>query len=1515
MRATLAHSVHLRLTMVDPDAGGQVDLAVHAGPGSTLGDVEADLLGAVDRAGSRVCHDGQGIDPATPLGQPPLVSGVVLCAGAASTPGPGRVELPACRGWAGPGWVLRAVGGPYAGSSWRLRPGRHKIGRSVTTVIRLDDPSASRVHAVVEVAPDASHDHITIQDLGSSHGTFVDAQRLRAGAVPLAPGSIVRVGDSLLRLEIADPVPLAWSAPGDGTVLVNLAPQVGSGPRAAEYSCPDPPEHHATRHPPGGMLMVPMVAGMASYWAFGRQPAYLLVALAGPILAGLAWLATAMHHRRLDRRARARHHDETRRTYQLVQAALRDEAESRRATDPDPATVLAHATLPGPGLWYRNESEDVRLRVGLARLPAVTTLRPARGRDSPAVELFVDDVPVSVSLEDIAVLGITGPTPELMRLARWVVGQVAGLYRPTGVELQVMVADEFAQDWAWTAWLPHLAGPAAPGPPASGGVRLGTRAAREALLRLTERVGPVLADPSAPDPSAPDGAASRASTLVVVIGGRCLPSGQAAGVLLGQAPRSGYRIVVADPDPRLLPAGCTALVTLGGRHACSGVLTGLHRADPVEMLVDGVGSGWAESLARALAPLRPSIRPVSATTSIQDRPVDRLPRVVGLQELLPEAGGHGPDVASRWARTAPTTRIPIGIGAHGPVEVDLVTDGPHLLVAGTTGSGKSELLRTLVAGLALLNRPDQAQLVLIDYKGGAAFAECTMLPHVVGVLTDLDADETARTLAGLGAELRRRERLLSTAGQRDIATYLTAQALQPDGLPPMPRLIIIVDEYATLADEVPDFLPGLIAVAQRGRSLGVHLVLATQRPGGRIGPDIRANTSLRIALRVADPAESHDVIDRPDACLLPRDRPGMAWVRTATGDAQVVQTAIVCRHVETGRGTSSDPPRVCAAPAWRPDWQPPDVPTRLLAHGPAPGAPARADRPEDGSPARGSLADIVQAVADATVLLGVRTPPGPWPTPLPAMLDTCRLPQPGPGQIVVGLCDRPEQMRQDAFALDLVHPRTLLAVGGPRSGRTTLLSTVAAQAAARWDPEHLHVYAFDATGGLAGLAALAHCGAVVRTSQVERCWRVVQLLHGMIHGTDQTDTVDLDPPHVLLLIDGWESVVDALDQVDHGQGVDLLMRTLAEAPGRGIQVVITAGPQAGLSRLSSLAGDRLVLDLPDPNDAVLVGVRVRAGAGRLPPGRGRLAPDGALVQVAVDGHAASAPGGADLDAPATCAPDGRSNHSTGGPRRVDEPPEYVEVIDVDRIDPGRATVGVRDIRPTLWAAVGLGGDDGTVVGVDLAVARPGLLVTGPPGSGRSSAAQTMGGWLARQGVRVVLLTACSDGPGRADRQSGLTVHVAGGPVGEATATAISEDLSRPGPVVLLVDDAHLLDTGRIGDILGRWTADPSPDHGLVVTSDPEPLVGAYRGLLASVRRTRATLILGGGPTAALLSTTLPGLTVPSLPRTRPGRGLLMVDRRLTPVQLPRSRPDDPAPGQATGPLDGADHGSRLDACR
>ena len=239
----------------------------------------------------------------------------------------------------------------------------------------------------------------------------------------------------------------------------------------------------------------------------------------------------------------------------------------------------------------------------------------------------------------------------------------------------------------------------------------------------------------------------------------------------------------------------------------------------------------------------------------------------------------------RWGELPPAAGglpVRLGVGRAGPVVLDLVTDGPHVLVAGTTGSGKSEALRTIICSLAYDHDPGQVTFALIDFKGGAGLGSCGGLPHVGSVLTDLEPHLARRCLLALAAELADRKRAAAAAG---ASSYDEWSGARP------PRLVVVVDEFQEIAAADRDFLPQLARLAAQGRSLGIHLVLATQRPAGAVSAEIRANISATLALRTASESESRDLIGTPDAALIAADIPGRAVLLRA-GALEPLQVAV-----------------------------------------------------------------------------------------------------------------------------------------------------------------------------------------------------------------------------------------------------------------------------------------------------------------------------------------------------------------------------------------------------------------------------------------------------------------------------------------------------------------------------------------------------------------------------------------------------------------------------------------------
>jgi S-DNA-T family DNA segregation ATPase FtsK/SpoIIIE len=439
-------------------------------------------------------------------------------------------------------------------------------------------------------------------------------------------------------------------------------------------------------------------------------------------------------------------------------------------------------------------------------------------------------------------------------------------------------------------------------------------------------------------------------------------------------------IVVATAERRAdLPSECAVVIdtaTNSGPAIVQHPDRSERREITLELLSQEEAAIWAES---------------ARTDAEREGLVGRaheVPESVSLGELLtrpPDAGAS--------SRSALTARF--CVGARGPVEIDLVAHGPHAVIGGTTGSGKSELLVSWVLALAATHPPELVTFLLVDFKGGAAFAALALLPHTVGLVTDLDVSGAQRALSSLKAELGFRERALADARVGDIR----------DGSA-LPRLVIVVDEFATMLNEHPELHGVFVDIAARGRSLGVHLVLCTQRPAGVVRDSVLANADVRISLRVNNPADSDSVVGTSEAARIPAHPRGRAVIRLAGGAPE---------HVQIARATDEDVARIST-----------EYPATALVRKPW-CEPLSTRIPIDSLP-----------------------PLAPNPGPDGGVRDASRVPQ----RLAFGLLDLPHEQRIDIAEWIPNTAAHVLVVGASRSGKTTTLETIASRSTqARWVPQ------------------------------------------------------------------------------------------------------------------------------------------------------------------------------------------------------------------------------------------------------------------------------------------------------------------------------------------------------------------------------------------------------------------------------------------------------------------------------
>ncbi|WP_406004011.1 FtsK/SpoIIIE domain-containing protein [Streptomyces sp. NBC_00987] len=1465
--------MRLTVTAVDPEQGQTADIMIEADPEAPAGELAEQLhrrlRGGTPKAPPVLYHGSTPLPADQPMAAAALRSGSLL-----------SLDSPAPEAGPEPDGVveLRGVGGADAGVVFRLPPGDYEIGSAASCRIQLRAEGLAKTAARLKVHADST---ATVRS-ADQDGVTRDGTEARDWTTwPL--GGVLAVGPALLELA-APSVPDAALQPSDDGVGLdyNRPPRLLPPPVNNRFQLPVPPGKPTRNKLQLILIFAPLMMAGVSFVIF-NNPRFLVFGFLSPVVALLSQFSNK-------RRGKESYEDQLK-EYEEKKAALEQDVDeavlaeqhARRLAAPDPASALLIATGPRQRLWERRwrDGDFLLMRLGVADRPAYVELQdPAEPEHRRRVDRTTHAVPVTVPLRAAGVMGVAGgATAE--PLVRWLIAQAAVLHSPSDLRICVLSGTSGADRWSWVHWLPHCA------PLGEDTISLVGASAESVGRRIAELTAVIAARQGAGDRAPRGGAAGEPDVLVVLDGARRLRSLPGVIQILRDGPAVGVYALCVDDEARLLPEECRAVAVAGPKW----LRAEQDSSDPVdEVRMDAPTRSWCVGVARALAPIRDvgddadeNLLPASA----------RLLDVLGLEPPTPDA------VAARWVIAARSTRAVLGEGVDGPFAVDLAADGPHGLIAGTTGSGKSELLQSLVASLAVANRPDELNFVLVDYKGGSAFAECEELPHTVGMVTDLDTHLVERALVSLGAELKRREHILAEAGAKDIDDYTDKRTRHPE-LAPMARLVLVIDEFASMVRELPDFVSGLVNIAQRGRSLGIHLILATQRPSGAVTADIRANTNLRIALRTTDTGESRDIIDAPDSGQLSPRTPGRAHARLGHAALLPFQTGRIGGRRPDASATDEDRP----------------APVLTELHWEALGAPMpRLQAQEDTFQPVTDLSVLVDAVRDAATQLSVPPARRPWLPPLPGILTLADLPaRPEAAEdgrltpVAYGLVDVPTEQAQRQLAFDLDEMGHLYIIGSPRSGRSQALRTLAAALTGAHGCADVHLYGLDCgNGALQALGGLPHCGAVVDRGQVERVARLLNRLvaevgrrRELLGRRGVADLTELRrvlpgperPPHVLLLVDRFEAFERDFANYDQGSLMDAMTLLMREGASVGLHLVLTGDRILGQNRFSSNTEDKLVLRLNDRTDYSMVGLRSRDVPEDLPAGRGVLAKDTNSAQIALipgsDGTGATgATGAGQAQALGVLAERVRERDADvpaeRRPFRVDVLPDELDFADALARRP-------HTVSP-LWAMIGVGGDELAAIGTDLSQV-PSFVVAGPPRSGRSTVLLTMAKSLTASGTKIVVIAPRNSPLRHLVGQPGVVEVFTDADVAVADFRAALGKVDSPAGAIL-VDDAEMMINSELDtDFVALARGSAGDGWGLIMAGNNEALLGGIGGWQAAVRRNRC---------GALLAPRLMGdgeLVGARLPRglmgqdSEPGRAHLQLgDGRFTTVRVPATTVD------------------------
>ncbi|MGH9244762.1 MAG: FtsK/SpoIIIE domain-containing protein [Acidimicrobiales bacterium] len=1330
---------------------------------------------------------------------------------------------------------LEVIGGLDSGRRVPLDAGTRVLGREQGVDLVLKSHTISRRHAEVALLDDGGS--ITVKDLGSLNGTWIHGRPVTS-PVTVPVGTTMQFGalQTIARPHRTDDRPMAVDplrhVNAAGTIPFNRPPRPAPPPEHETIDLPEPPKQMSSSAAFNVVaLLAPILLAGVFVFVLRQSPLFLAFILLSPIMVLGNWIQGKVRGKKSGRREGERFTQELGEFRKELYDIAAEEVVRLNRAHPDPAEVLRRVLLPSTQLWERrpHHHDFLRMRAGLGDVPWRPPTEELK-KDPPEEVVqavretsVLHHAPVTVDLSGGGVVGIVGDRNAALAVARSLVGQAAAHHGPADLPMVMLARAEFARDWDWAKWLPHTRDP-------GGGSSRLLSADPELSNKMVEGW---LKPESERDRG---GKEKQGTTLFVVVDDESLTEGRRAPArtLLrgGAGPVAG--IVIASTMDRL-PAVCTTVIDMLGPDGEANLhLPQLgQRID--RFLACGMSDDTARDCARALARFEdPELVIIGAG----------LPDMIRLLPLLELDEVDADGILSRWKAGGldPPPAGPIGMSEQGTFGVNLHSDGPHGLIGGTTGSGKSELLRSLVAGLAANVDPDHLTFVLIDFKGGAAFDECAKLPHTVGMVTDLDEALAERALRCLEAELKYRERVLRQAGAIDLPAYLRGGRAHE----PLPRLVVVIDEFATLKAELPDFIDALVGVAQRGRSLGVHMVLATQRPQGAVSDNIRANTNLRIALRVQDDGDSTDIIDRNDAARIPRHAAGRAYVRLGAGEVVAIQSALSTAGRTGGLVAPLD-----LAP---------------FGFGPTPRPPEPKRPTSDNGNKVTDLTLLVEAINEAHRRTGRPAPRRPWPEPLPSNVDLDQLlasaatPDPVAPEVTIALADDPDNQTQYPVGWRPSQGNLLVyGVGG--SGTTTTLGTIALSLARLYPADNLHLYALDfGAGELDALLHLPHTGAVIGAGERERQMRLIRLLRGELdRRRDLEPDVRRAQPTIVVFVDNYPAFNAEYRDIAGMNLMDEFQRVFADGPEVSIYTVLTAERAGGIaSSVASVVRQKIVMRLADQYDYGQFGVRSNT-VPKFTPGGAIVAESKQVIQVAapVDGLVWAGQ---------------RYGQIYPAPSR---PPAPVGQLPTD-IAIGQVTASAElDGRP--WR-IPLGIVEGSLGAGSLVVYEgEHALVAGPARSGKTSGLAAIVAISRQARPDLVVITLC---PQRSPLPTMIAPDHEVSPDGLATELLPLLTLERP--TLVLVDDAEAVDDAN--NVLAGLLGSHKPNLLVVAAGRSESLRGMFSHWSRTLRRSKLGVLLRPNTD---LDGELLGVT---LPRRVPvamtvGRGFLVNSGEMEIIQL------------------------------
>ncbi|MFN8016295.1 MAG: FtsK/SpoIIIE domain-containing protein, partial [Acidimicrobiia bacterium] len=1233
------------------------------------------------------------------------------------------------------------------------------------------------------------------------------------------------------------------------------------------------------------LVFLPLVAGVAMYFVMGRNPVFLMFMALSPIM----MIGQALDSRRSGKKeyklGKAKYIKDIDNAVAQMRIGRREELAIRRLVFPDAPDCVSRVTDSRHDLWDRRR-EDIdylALRIGVGDQAALVSASIGNGgsedlRDYGERKLRRTDpiklAPLAIPLPQYGAIGLVGARDLTKDVTSWLILQIITLQSHRDVSICAALPNDVAQEYEYMKWLPHVM---------HGGAEIDDPTVAfgpDKSILLFQKVRALIDARLSNNKNAYQTNYTDWPSVIFFIDESVVKERSLIDSILKLGPAVGVFIVFLSTQFRDLPGECRAVIEVNATdpyHQTASISYPGSGQNPIVCMKESVNKEIILDVAQMIAPMR------DVTASVASGGGGSLPKGVRLLDVIELTNPSTDELARRWNNPPESLQAILGVTTDGVMRIDMRRDGPHALVAGTTGSGKSELLQTFVASIAANYSPQKVNFLFVDYKGGSAFAECSTIPHSVGMVTDLDEYLAQRVLISLNAELKRREALLREYGVKDLVVF---EKRFPNECPP--SLLIVIDEFAALVREVPDFVEGVVDIAQRGRSLGLHLILATQRPAGVVNDNIRANTNLRIALRIADTGDSNDVIGTDEAARIPRTIPGRAFVRMGPSDLQAFQTAYGGDFTVAVNQNNANEEVKEKTPIIVEPFSLLNV-VELSVEDDLEVLVDEAQEKDDS--ALTDLRYLCAVISQTAQMLNLPSPRAPWKAPLPTSIplhsigDASLLDSNDPGRrVILGVMDLPQLQDQQTYVHDFESDGNLFIYGTSSSGKTTALRTIAGSLVVSAAPSDVVIYAIDcASGGLECLKGLPHCASVINSRDAEG---MSHFLNRMNSETEMRKELfrregvaslgeyrtrlrnngmetNVPMPRIVVLLDSFAGFNAAFEKVEYGAWIDQVQRLTAEGRPLGIHIVITADRRGAIPfNMAGLVEQKLILNMADPDELSSLGVPHKiAKEIKLSPGRALLRGELEIQIPTVSG-----------------APDGSSQATqlVAIAQHLKSVYGDVEAVKVPSLPDHVSLASIPHGGDNLHALIGVAVSEIGLAPCGVDLGRGHFLIAGGRETGKSTALLSI----------IHSLNAKENPPAifvftpRPNFISSLPdMHnVAVGTIAceeqlNELVQAVNQSQGQSPEVVVIIDDCEDLSEGTFSLTLESLMREMRDKLHVVAAGDQSAFARAYSGWIAEVKKLKSGLLLKPDPQLdgeilGVKLRVLPGQTFP------PGRGFL-----------------------------------------